>query len=334
MHKRHSGVERMITPHLVETLREKLVFDWMADFFFTSKGTPRRLEVSRFVYFEKETAPAATVAFVDGGMGMLFCTASFAVCFFRVSSVFYQNRRRIRQEKKEFYACIDFDEERAPRIGFFGLNDEDARKLTGRLEQYAAQTTLGDDLTVIAPAVLQFAEYQQIQTTGRGLPPGAVVVRDGSLDVFFEICPDVVEELRKKSVLVCGLAKTNTLRTTNGHSVSMVLEKKSNVGCWWYPISERVACVKLHQRAAHVFRGDVAGAPDQVFPLLAAYAADPVFLGYPYGLVEADRIARVSRTEAAFLRKQVKMRLGSDAAPLAAALGTTNAHEILDHVQF
>ena len=64
---------------------------------------------------------------------------------------------------------------------------------------------------------------------------------------------------------------------------------------------------------------------------LAPYAKDPVFIGYPYGLIEADRAARVSMQESSSLQFQLKERLGSS---LGQSLASKNAHSILDKLRF
>ena len=57
---------------------------------------------------------------------------------------------------------------------------------------------------------------------------------------------------------------------------------------------------------------------------------DALFLGYPYGLIVADKFARVSHEE----KKSLKMNflLKADNREIAEYLSTTDAHDILDNL--
>ncbi|MFB6199017.1 MAG: hypothetical protein ABEI52_12245, partial [Halobacteriaceae archaeon] len=57
---------------------------------------------------------------------------------------------------------------------------------------------------------------------------------------------------------------------------------------------------------------------------------DPVFPGYPYGLIEADRLARVSHDEAAAKRTRLQSAFGKDWERVEKRLHTRDAHDILD----
>lgn len=324
--------------HILDKLRGKLVFDAGRDFFVEQRGAILKLDAARFVYFTNDSLPTThhpqpTTIFIDGGSAELFSAADFSLYLFRISAVQYAGTQHAGTVTRDLHAFLDFDEEKAIRIQLFGVDETFSQELHRLAAQYFALHP-ADDLSALGAALLQLVEFVEIQRVSAALPAKACVVRDGSLDVFFEVFSDVDEQLKQRQIFLCGLSKTNTLRTTNGHSVALVLEKKSNNGAWQYPLTKHLFFVKLHAKAKHVFRCDVSLPHYSVFSALAAHAADPVFLGYPYGLIEADRSARVSREEAAFLRKNIKMRLGKDAANLDTALGTSTTHEILDRIRF
>lgn len=329
---------RMVMEFILDKLRSKLVFDWNAHSYVEQHGTLLPLDPARFVYFTNDSPPptknsAPQTVFVDGGSAEFFSSADFSLYRFRISAVHYHGTKRLRSETREFSAFLDFDDEKAVRIQLVGIDEafsQEIHQLAARF--FAAHPS--EDLATMGAALLQLGELAEMHRISAGLKPKDIIVRDGSLDIFFEICHEANEMMKQKQVFVCGLAKTNTLRTTNGHSVSFVLEKKSNVGAWHYPLTKHLFFVKLHEKTKHVFRCDVNLPHYSVFAALAAHAADPVFLGYPYGLIEADRMARVSNDEAAFLRKEIKMKLGKDAANLDVLLGTSETHEILDKIRF
>ncbi|MBI2146708.1 hypothetical protein HYU22_05200 [Candidatus Woesearchaeota archaeon] len=83
--------------------------------------------------------------------------------------------------------------------------------------------------------------------------------------------------------------------------------------------------MKLHPQATHVFRFQGNGG---ILPSLVANSSDPLFLGYPYGLIMADKLARVSNAERNSLRMSLLLR--KENREIAEYLSTMNAHEILD----
>ncbi len=57
-----------------------------------------------------------------------------------------------------------------------------------------------------------------------------------------------------------------------------------------------------------------------------------MFIGYPYGLIDVDREARISNKEIEFLKTQFMIKLGKDWEKVKQAMTTNNAHEILDSI--
>ena len=85
--------------------------------------------------------------------------------------------------------------------------------------------------------------------------------------------------------------------------------------------------VKLHPQARHIFRfeGDTA-----TIPHLVSQSSDSLFLGYPYGLIRADKMARVSNEEKKNLILNFMLR--QENREIAEYLQATNAHDILDRM--
>ena len=55
-------------------------------------------------------------------------------------------------------------------------------------------------------------------------------------------------------------------------------------------------------------------------------------MGYPYGLIEADRFARVSNQERDSLKLRLRVMLGKEFKRIEKYINSTNAHEILDNI--
>jgi hypothetical protein len=137
-------------------------------------------------------------------------------------------------------------------------------------------------------------------------------------------CDDLVVLDGDVAPLGCvALQKSCTVLTENGFPLSSILTAPGP----WYAQLNALYAVKLHERARHVFL--VHGATKEQLAVLSGYSADSVFPGYPYGLVLADRLARVSNDEAASLRIHARALL-KDAQLVANAQAAIDSHGILD----
>ena len=71
---------------------------------------------------------------------------------------------------------------------------------------------------------------------------------------------------------------------------------------------------KFHQRSEYIFRFEIFNEQKektkQVISELSRNSIDPLFLGYPYGLVIADEMARVSNNEAEYYRTKILANAG------------------------
>ena len=121
--------------------------------------------------------------------------------------------------------------------------------------------------------------------------------------------------------------------TDSGNSAVAVLHQLAKAGSWYYVPEQdsvvKVGFVKLAEKARHVFRIDLFNCASiaEVVSVLRENAQDPCFLGYPYGLVEADQRAHVSKQEGNLLKLQFLARFGESLRHHCAAL---DAHEVLN----
>jgi hypothetical protein len=98
----------------------------------------------------------------------------------------------------------------------------------------------------------------------------------------------------------------------------------------WYAGDEKSGYAKLHESSKHVFKIQLKNANIKDIATLKTHN-DPAFLGYPYGLVVADQLARVSNKEIDAMRTKMRMKIGREANQ---SLKTHDAHKILDTMQF
>lgn len=276
------------------------------------------------------------IAFVDGGNAEILKAPNFSLQFIRLYATVHENNQRIAQIKKEFYALIVAQGKKT------GLAYEIETFDTDFTMQ---QTFAADDATLrtgmhlatpgaIADAVRTFAEYTLAQEICKDLRAGDILVRDGDLMPTQTHAQNYLNELKRmaiqRGVLLCGLSKTTTLLTDAGNSAAAALQRMAPASMWAYqPPGSNTSFVKMHPKSAFVFRLDVIQHDHAriVANALAAEATDPIMLGYPYGLIEADQFAQVPGNEANKLRLQIRAHGGTQ---LTAHLAALSAHETLN----
>lgn len=180
------------------------------------------------------------------------------------------------------------------------------------------------DIERVASIARRFAEWEYaFHVIKEVLKTGDVLVIDGTLQTGFtnesKYAKKVYDVARSKGVIITGLSKTSHLFTTTGLSLLGAVKKLADdvniSGAWYIPIAEVkttdhsafIFVVKLNPLADHVFRFEIYHEQfeqlgfkgvNEILSQLAKNSQDISFPGYPYGLVDADRFARVSDTEA------------------------------------
>jgi hypothetical protein len=279
----------------------------------------------------------AKTVFIDGGNAELLSAPNFSLQFVRVTAVAYENGKRAGNEKMEFYALasakslgerIVYDIQTFGNdISFGSVDSEDETLKTGKHRASASSAVeLCRRLAEIRMAKKMSAE------AGKG-----IIVIDGSLEATKTGEKQELDMLFRKAkendTSVVGLSKTTRLMTEKGNSAAAVLGGMAPEGEWVYSIGGGVYAAKLNKNSKHVFRIDISnGRIANAASALKQNSRDPVFLGYPYGLIDADRLARISNNEAEHLRMMFIAKAGKNFEKIKAHLNSLNAHSILDSI--
>lgn len=183
-----------------------------------------------------------------------------------------------------------------------------------------------------------------------------IVVKDGSLRT-----PDIY--LRRHCTMddhrLFALSKTSTLLTNGGRPLTTAIAARAPAAtAWSAPLvkheteqttpltaqsttqSSTAMCIRLHPHSQHAFllenantKIDVKSDMQLTLKTLCAWSADAAFIGYPYPLVLADQLARVTDQE----REMWRMMLAADAASaerLRTELRASDAHDVLEHILY
>lgn len=285
--------------------------------------------------FFKTVVPVSggKLGFVDAGSGLLLEGAGACVGFVRTyGCVWKEKKERILDER---FVVVVARGERHLEATIFTKEGNLTNQLQfdafdPRISLQGKRAYPRDVLSVVRT----WLELVMVERLCPKVGVGGVVVRDGDLSVRGELLEEVMENIKSVAkslnVLVLGIAKTSTTLTDSGKSASLVLMERGPKGLWVFDAGQDVCFIKLHARSKFVFRCDILGDLSLLHPALgslAETAIDPVFLGYPYGLLDADRLAQVTKQEEEQLRLQFAIKSKERFGQLERS---TSAHGILD----
>jgi len=345
---------------LIEEIKKKLNQDFNFEEeipkFSDSNCKPFKISKNNFHPINK-TDENAKIAFIDGGNLEVLKAADFSLNFIRVYYSVYQNNRKIESNKNEFYALIyadNKDGEICYKTKLFSENNEALPSEEDlAFDSFDSSLKNGQsriNISRIAGVVRRFSELKIASKVVEGLDSGDMLVLDGSLQSTITNENSYLEELFKKgmekNILITALSKSCTLMTDNGASLIAVLNTICPEAEWYYhPVAEieslehqaEMFFVRFHERSRHVFRFEVYKKQKlgigRALSLLKENSNDPIFLGYPYGLIEADKFARVSNKELEYFKTMLALKLG-DVGKLDKHLNVRNAHDILDKISY
>ncbi len=271
------------------------------------------------------------IAFVDGGQAEIISAGNFCLSFIRVFAQTFLGEKRLENNKKEFYLLttakyLENDLWYESKIFGDRLIDEKDLLISSNdssIKNGLERAAIGK----VANTARRLAELSlaaEIEADSKA----DFVVLDGTLEPTFKQEEKYVAKLSENT---CALAKSCSLFTVSGNSPVVLLNKigledgAASDKCWSYFLEGKTHLVKLNEKAKHVFRFE--GNPEEL-GYLTGNCKDALFLGYPYGLIFADKMARVSNEEKKAL--QINFLFRKENKEIAEYLTTSDAHSILD----
>ncbi len=300
-------------------------------------GSHERIPLKSESFQKVEPLVGPNMVFIDGGNGEVVKGPNVSVQFARLYATWYENNVRVSRELRELFIVV-LAFQKGLDLGFeatiFDLEGKELQKFSfdafDPALSYAGRRADPQAIVNHVRKLLELRFAEEICNNFSG-----ILVRDGDLEARGEVMDEVLRQLRataqRKGIVVLGLSKTSTLCTDSGNSAVAVLHDIAPVGAWSYYAGGNVAFVKLHKGSEYVFRCDVFQHDREMLPkawsALAAISADPSFLGYPYGLIDADKFAQVTREETSQLRARFAVQSKELFKNIESAL---DAHDILN----
>lgn len=334
-----------IIDQISHEMSKSVVIEGDEIYFTNSRYKAIPFNVDKF-HHARKISSGSRLCFIDGGNSEIISRPNLSVSFIRLHCTIYRNFDKTDGITTEFFSLTNIQEGSfQTRIYQFrekaGIPNE--KNLTFKIDDESLkQGVFNTECSRIGNLARRFGELKlAADLIKEKLESGDIIVLDGTLqktvtneDIYLDNLFDIG---LKKNVLISALTKNSSLITKNGNTPSSVLESlsKERDDIWYYyPSAEindknhpaELYFLKLHPKSKFIFRFEIYNKQktvdaDKVIGYLALNSQDPVFLGYPYGLVDADSFARVTEEETKYLALRFKSM-------------DKNAHSILDSIKF
>lgn len=295
-----------------------------------------------------------SMMFIDGGLSEIVCSPSIAMYHLRLAMVSYKGLEMDDKEVRDYLMLSKIDEEDGSLYYVAKLfpADNKGKAQTERISIDDPSLKEGFNtgtITRFASMMLRFSELGFAEEMAKKTSKSIMVI-DGSLQTTYtredKVMDRLTETCKGKDVLLIGFPKTTSMLTESGQDITYSLrslEGKMKGKMWYYgPVlnyhdetfSADIIYAKLHRSARRLFRIEISNRfenvdRNKVLGELATNSADPVFLGYPYGLIKADAIARVANDE----RRQLRARIMNH-IPIEEMESSSDSHSVLDSIRF
>ncbi len=296
---------------------------------------------------KEQNNQSTKIAFVDGGNSIISESSNYCLQFIRVYGCVFKEHKKTNETKSEFFT-LTYLENKSGHLFFktnlYSLKSSITLVLPSEEDLYfnpedetLKQGISNGDVSQIGGIARRYAELCLANFLTKYLDENDVIVLDGNLQAKYTNEEKYILSLKTfvddKKISVLGFSKTSNLYTDSGDNALTYLLKIAPFKSWIYvnsakPIkqSPHLFIAKLHTNA-NPFKIESFDNNHEPINKIFSYCKDPIFQGYPYGLILADKYARVSNSEKHYLRTFIKTNLKSYEA-------SKNAHEILDKIAF
>ncbi|MBW2966531.1 DNA double-strand break repair nuclease NurA [Candidatus Woesearchaeota archaeon] len=291
------------------------------------------------------------IVFIDGGNAEILKAVNFSLQVIRIGGVVLQKNKKIKSEKKEFYVLIYAFNENSKlkyKTELFGDDILD-NPVFDSMDKTITNGQQRADIAKIGGICRRFSEISFVKNMINELSHGDIIVLDGSLRCCVtnekEYMQELYDKAAEKGIIVSALAKTSRVFSDQGGCFITELNKFRFNGAWYYyPVVElndpnyqaRISFVKLNEKSNYIFNFEqYKGQEDkvkEVVGLLNKNSNDAVFPGYPYGLILADKLARISNKERDYLLTMFQIKAGKEWNKIKEHLNVLDAHDILDNI--
>ncbi|MBW2992227.1 DNA double-strand break repair nuclease NurA [Candidatus Woesearchaeota archaeon] len=292
------------------------------------------------------------IAFIDGGNAEIIGSTDFSVQLVRVCGCIFENNKKTDEIKSEFFILINsfadgedvfyktktYSVKGSVLLDNFSVNSMDSKIIEGG--NRAKVSKAGEIARRICEIKIAEKIIEENETDA--------VIFDGTLECNLgekEFLDKVYENALIKDVAVCGLAKTTNLFTNKGKNALSYIYRLGENKIWSYDnlveidndeYKADISIIRLNEKSRHCFRFEIFNKQKEskkdVLGCLLDNCREISFPGYPYGLILADRYARVSSKEKEYLKSLFLAKAGGKIDEFIQEISSNDAHSILDSI--
>jgi hypothetical protein len=311
----------------------------------------KAIDKNNFESIEKISS-SKRICFVDGGNSEIIGSADFSLQFIRVYCCIFRNNKKTEEIKNEFFVLagsfakdgdIFYRTKFYPVSGNFSLDNFSVDSMDEKIVEGGRRA----GISKVGGIIRRIAELRLAENAVEA-GKADIIVLDGTLESTLgenDYLDKLYENALIKNTIVCAVAKTANLFTDKGKDALAYVSRIGGYGMWGCNdivdiISNGhkadISIIKLNSRSRHCFRFEVFKSQKyhnkEIFGCLADNCVDFSFPGYPYGLIVADRFARVSNKEKEYLKSLFMAKAGKNMAELAEEIASNDTHSVLDSI--
>ena len=288
--------------------------------------------------------------FVDGGNSSIIKTPAAELQRIRTAAVATENNKLAEAIQKEGYLLAKLAPDEAGKIQCrpelrestleIGIDD-----LTGISSETAVKAANTDALVKFCETARRLAEIKTAQNAVIR-KKSRFIVLDGTLEAFNAAEMRAIVELMAagvdNSVVIGSVAKTCSLLTDSGKPLLEAVQGIAGNNEGYIIVGEGlkeghraiVAIAKLNNSSNYLFRIEAADKDElsQLTSMLAGQSNDLAFPGYPYGLIMADRFARISDNDVEITKSKIVATATAEMKELLKHEKALDAHSVLDNM--
>lgn len=278
------------------------------------------------------------IAFIDGGNAELIKAPNFSIHLIRLFYVTYEGTKRLNSKRYQFYLLVTTKEEDGKLFYLTKTYNFEFENLKFSIfDKTLKEGNHRVNISKIGNCIRRLTELKLATLLTK---VADIVVLDGTLDSDFTYEKEYIKTLYKhsKNTTVVALSKTTELITNKGDALTTVINKLAPSGCYYYPIARAsnrdIYLVKLHPKTDYIFRFEIFkdNTIKEALSILKQHSKDAAFLGYPYGLIEADKFARITTKEQSYMKLRFLTLTGKDKRLLDQYLRCLDAHNVLNSI--
>ncbi|MBI2575643.1 DNA double-strand break repair nuclease NurA [Candidatus Woesearchaeota archaeon] len=305
------------------------------------------------------------IAFVDGGNAEIIASANFSLHAVNLARCIYSGPKKIGTASRSGYILItakSLSGKLFYEANFFGYP-------LSKVSIDASHPSIAIGFQRPSPGALasplrKALELSLAADMAQQLEDGSWIALDGDFSTPTpferEALNNLIDASSERNIGCLALAKTSDLLSGRGDAlIPLIKEISPKQQPWFYapipPAHKTIpgmitAVASLHKRPSHCFKLEVivpkakpSAGPgidpelknlNPLMKSLVENSKDSVFLGYPYGFIEADQLARVSNQEKGYQKTKLLAALGKNFPEINDYLATKDAHAILDRMRF